>query len=316
MVLGVIGAIVLLIGFGIFWFFYSAPPTSVTMLSGPPESAFYSNAIRYRAILAASGVTLKLLPTSGAFENLIRLANPANHVDIGFYLGSMPKGMAVSNLVSLGTVYCEPMRLFYRGVKPITLISELKGKRLAVGAEGSGTRSFALNLLTLNDVALGSKGTTFSDLEGNAAAKALLANEIDAVFMMGDTASLTIIRELQRTADIRLYNFVQADAYVRRITHCQKLELPMGAVDFGKNIPPENVALIGPAVELIARKNLHPAIIALLIEAAQEIHGRPGLYRKRGEYPAPIEHDIAMSENAERFYKSGKSFFHRFYRSA
>jgi hypothetical protein len=110
---------------------------------------------------------------------------------------------------------------------------------------------------------------------------------------------------------VHLFDVTQADAYVRRIGYLNKLVLPRGSLDFGKNVPPEDVHLIGPTVELVARDDLHPALSDLLLEAAREVHSGPGLFRKRGEFPAPLEHEFRVSPDATRYYATGKTFLYR-----
>ncbi len=83
-------------------------------------------------------------------------------------------------------------------------------------------------------------------------------------------------------------------------------------MDFGKNIPSQDITLVCPTVELVARDNLHPALSDLLLSAAAEIHGRPALFQNRGDFPAPLENEYKISDDARRFYKSGKSFFYRY----
>src|SRR5699024_5813546 len=119
------------------------------------------------------------------------------------------------------------------------------------------------------------------------------------------------MRKLIRAPDIHLFNFTQADGYIRRIHYLNKLSLPMGSLDFGKNLPAEDINLIGPTVEIIARDSLHPALSDVLLEAAREVHGAPGLFKKRGEFPAPQEHEFRISPDAIRYYTSGKSFLYR-----
>jgi len=108
-----------------------------------------------------------------------------------------------------------------------------------------------------------------------------------------------------------MFDFTQADGYTRRIVYLNKLELPKGSIDFGKDIPDHALSLIGPTVELIAREGLDPALSDLLLEAAREVHGTAGLLRQRGEFPAPLEHEFRISSEAVRYYKSGKSFLYR-----
>jgi hypothetical protein len=135
---------------------------------------------------------------------------------------------------------------------------------------------------------------------------------VDAAFLMADSTSTATMRKLLRTPGVELMSFAQADGYTRRIHFLNKLELPQGAIDFGKNIPAHDVFLLGPTVELVARANLHPAMSDLLLEAAREIHGRATLFQRRGEFPAPLANDFRISPDASRYYKSGKSFLYRY----
>jgi len=141
--------------------------------------------------------------------------------------------------------------------------------------------------------------------------QALKEGKIDALFAMSDSTPTALMRELLRDEDVHLFNFVQAEGYTHRITYLNKLVLPRGAIDFGEDIPPENVTLVAPTVELIARDDLHPALSDLLLTAAREVHGRAGLYKKAGDFPSAIEHDFAISGDASRFYASGRSFLYR-----
>ncbi len=296
--------------FAVFWFFHSAPPGTITITSGPKGSIFEINAEKYARILARNGVRLKILPSEGSFENLKRLVDPSFAADIGFVQGGMADGLNINNLVSLGSIYYQPLLVFYQSRAPLDLLSQMSGKRLAIGPEGSGTRSLALTLLAVNGIKPGG-ATALLDMDAEDAARALPEGGIDAAFLSGDSASIENIRKLLLAPGIRLFDFTQADGYTRRINYLNKLEFPKGCLDFGKDIPDHDVYLVAPAVELIARKNLHPALSDLLIEAAQEVHGSAGLFRRRGEFPAPMEHEFRISPDASRYYKSGKSFLYR-----
>jgi hypothetical protein len=243
-------------------------------------------------------------------ENLQRLENPVFQVDVGFVQSGMTNAASQGKLVSLGSVAYQPLMVFHRGAVPLNVLSELAGKRLAIGPVGSGTRALAEALLGMNGIKQGGP-TALLDLEPEAAASSLLEGGVDAVFLMGDSASPQLMRRLLLAPGIQMLNFSQADAYTRRITYLNKLELPMGSIDFGKNIPTHDVYLVGPAVELLARPHLHPALSDLLLEAAQEVHGTSGLLRRKGEFPAPLEHDFPISAEASRYYKSGKTFLYR-----
>jgi TRAP-type uncharacterized transport system substrate-binding protein len=291
-------------------FIRPAPPSSITITTGPAGSVFRNTAEKYRGILARNGITLEILPSEGSLENLKRLTDRSFQVDAGFVQGGLASGMPVDGLVSLGSLFYQPLAIFYRSAKPIYRLSQLTGKRLAVGAEGSGVRVLATALLSANGIE--SRGRTrLLDLSGDDAARALRGHKIDAAFLMGDSASPEVMRDLVRTPGIRLFNFIQAEAYIRRFRYLTRLELPMGTLDLGKNFPVQNLHLIAPTVELIAREDLHPAISDLLIEAAREVHGNATLLQRADEFPAPLEHEFRISDDAARYYKSGKRFLYR-----
>jgi hypothetical protein len=292
------------------WFIHSAPPRSITITAGPPGSTFQRTAERYREILSSNGVTLHILPSQGSMENLQRLADPAFPVDIGFVQAGEPERSRGAKLFSLGSVAYQPLLTFYRSATPVVLLSDLGGRRLAIGPAGSGTRVLALTLLGTNGVLAGG-ATTFLDLDAEAAAKALLESKVDAVFLMGDSASSQTMRMLLRAPGIQMFDFVQADAYTRRFGYLNKLELPRGVIDLGRDMPSHPVTLVGPTVELVARAGFHPALSDLLLEAAREVHGKGSLLQRRGEFPAPLEHEFAISPDASRYYKSGKTFLYR-----
>jgi hypothetical protein len=307
--IGMIVFVCLVMILAVFYFVWSAPPHTITITSGPDGSIFQTNACKYASILARHGVNLKILTSHGSLENLQRLSDSSFPVDIGFVQGGETNS-ASGNLVSLGSVAYQPLLVFYRGA-PVELLSALRGKRLAIGPVGSGTRTLTLTLLAANGIEP-DHSTTLLDWEPQQSSKALLEGTIDAVFLMGESASTSTMRELLRAPDVHLFSFAEAEAYTRRIGYLSDLRLPRGSIDLGNDIPAHDVNLIGPTVELIARKNLHPALSDLLLEAAREVHGRATLLQRKGEFPAPVEQDFPISADAARFYKSGKSFLYRY----
>ena len=284
-----------------------APPTRIRFASGPDASTYRSQAEKYRDILGRYGVKVDVIPTRGALDNLDKLA--ARAADVGFVQGGLAEGRDLSHLESLGSLYPQPLMVYCRVDQPVELLTDLRGKRLAIPPEGTGARVLALKLLQANG--MDKAPTVLVGLDAAEAQKQLVAGQVDAAFLMGDAATPQIMRSLREAPGIQLASFRQADGYLRKFRFLSKLTLPEGAMDLGRDYPPRALELVGPTVELVARDDLHPALSDLLIGAAREIHSGPGLYRNAGEYPAPLARDFPISAEAERYYKSGQQFLYK-----
>jgi TRAP-type uncharacterized transport system substrate-binding protein len=286
-----------------------APPNVIRITSGPAVSSYHRFAEKYKAIIERYGVKVEILPSAGAIENLRRLADRSQKVDVGFVQGGVKEGIDVTGLVSLGSVAEQPLIVYYRADDPVERLSELRGKRLAIGAPGTGARALASRLLAASNMT--GPPTQLLDLSGADAAEALIAGQADAIFILGDAATPALMHRMRATPGVRLMSFRQADAYARKFQFLSRLTLPEGALDLDRDYPPQPVELVGPTVELVARDTLHPALSDLLIAAAREVHGGPGLFRNAGEFPAPLERDFPLSRDALRYYKSGEQFLYK-----
>lgn len=288
-----------------------APPSSLTISAGPAGSSFQTAAQQYQKILARNGITLKIVTSEGSLDNLNRLTDTNSGIDVAFVQSGITGEGDVSDLVSLGSMFYQPVIIFYRSREPMERLSELRGRRIAIGAKGSGTRVLSLALLKDNEIEPDGP-TKLLDLEGEAARSALINGQLDAIMMSGDSASPRTIREMLHSPGVRLYDFPQADAYVRRFPYLNKLTIPPGAFDLGENLPPKPINMVAPTVELLSHTDLHPALSDLLIEAALEVHSRATLLQNAGQFPTPQIHSFPISTEAARFYKSGRSFAYRY----
>ncbi len=287
----------------------AAPPDTVVILSGAEDSSFHNTAKRYAKIIRTHGIQVKVVVADGSAENLQRLLDRKQAADVGLVQTGLAEAEASQGLNSLGTMYVQPFLVFYRDRKTLDRLTQLRGKRVAIGPDGSGTRLLSLQMLEENDMS--ASNTRLLDLDGDDAIAALLAKKVDAIFLTGEQVRGRKIRELMRVPGIKLMSLRQADGYLRRLRYLSRLEAPEGSFDLGLNLPPKDTALVGTPVEFIAREGLHPAISDLLIAAAREIHGKPAMYRKAGEFPAPTEHEIPISEEARRYYTSGSPFLYK-----
>ncbi|HEY6516416.1 MAG TPA: TAXI family TRAP transporter solute-binding subunit [Steroidobacteraceae bacterium] len=297
------------------WHFGARPPPhTITMSGGPKDSSFQIDAEKYRAILARNGIDLKIIPSAGSLQNLDRLSEPHSHVDVALVQAGITeagrKGRNTGDLVSLGSMFYQPLTVFYRARRPIHRLSQLAGKRVAIGKAGSGTRLLALALLDANGIELDGP-TQLLDIEGEAAHQALLDRRVDAIFLTGDSAPTATIRALLHTHGVRIFNFPQADAYTRHFPYLHELQIPEGTFDLGANLPARPLTMLAPAVEMVAHSDLHPALIDLLIEAAQEVHGGAKLLQAADEFPNTST-TFPLASEAARYYKSGRSFAYRY----
>ena len=302
---------VLLIIVLLFWVSYHYvkpfPPKSLVMATGMQGGAFAFFGERYRQILARDNIRLELRSSSGAVENLRLLRDKSQKVEAGFVQGGIAKIEETSDLVSLGNLTYTPLWVFYRGNEILDDLSQLNGKRIAIGPEGSGVRKFALDLLKAANVS--GPATVFYELPYTSADKAIKEGRLDAVMAFG-AADNQFVVSLLNEKDIKLMNFTQAEPYTRLFPDLAHVILPKGVLNPSKRFPASDVHLLSPRVDLIVRKNLHPALVYLLLKASVEIHSRAGWVHKAGEFPSLNKQDFAISEQARRFYKSGGSLLY------
>jgi TRAP transporter TAXI family solute receptor len=297
----------------LFWvasrFVQPAPPKLLYMTTGLESGAYHAYARRYKEILARHGITLELRTSSGAVENLQRLKDPSSDIAVGFMQGGTAATADGDGLMSLGSMYYEPLWVFYRDKDVLDRVSQLRGKKLAIGAEGSGTRKLALQILAANDMEKDS--ARLSALAGDAAAEALKRGDVDAAFVIAGADS-AVVHKLLGAAGVRLMSFAQADAYVKRFPFLSRVSFPRGAVDLVRDVPTQDVTLLAATANLVARDDIHPALVTLLAQAASEVHGEAGMFQQAREFPAFKDSTFEASKDAQRYYKSGPPFLQRY----
>ena len=286
-----------------------APSSTLRIATGGKDGAYAAAAERYKAILARDGVHLEIVYTAGAIENLKLLSDPASTIDLAFVQGGTGSPDASPDLISLASVFFEPLWIFVRSERAPRRLLELAGKRVAIGPEGSGARALALELLGSSGVF--ERATQISDLGGNDAVQALLNGEVDAAFFV--TARPTpLLSPLLGARGIRLLNLEYAEAYKFRHQFLTSVTLPAGVISLDPPVPAQDVALLAPAAALVARDGLHPALIDLILGAAKEVHGRRQLFSKRGDFPSPAYLDFPLERQAQRYLESGPSLLRRY----
>jgi hypothetical protein len=137
------------------------------------------------------------------------------------------------------------------------------------------------------------------------AADKLIAGAVDIAFIVSGWDSPAVQR-LMAADGIEVANVPRPDAFIALYPFLSKVVLPSGVADLAANRPPADVVLLAAKASLAVRGDLSSAIQYLLLNAAVEIHSPPGIFQKSGQFPAGESVDLPLSEEAQRFYKSGR----------
>jgi TRAP transporter TAXI family solute receptor len=280
------------------------PPPSIAMATGPAGGGYHVIGRQYQALLARAGVELRLVATAGSVENLALLRDPHSGVNIALVQGGTV-GEEAGELESLGTLFYEPLWILHRGGLEGKTLAALRGRKVSIGAVGSGSHALMLQLLKSNEVDQ-DVGELLA-LPPREAADKLLAGEIDAAAMVA-SRDAPVVQQLIADERVELLNMVRADAYVAFYPFLSKAMVPRGGGDLAKDLPPADVTLIASKASLVVRNDLHPAIQYLLLSTAVQIHSGVGMFHYAGRFPAAEGIELPLSREAVQFYKSGQPF--------
>lgn len=300
-----------------YWWLDPNPPKRVTLATGPAQSAYEEFGKRYASILAKEGITVDLLPSQGSAHNLQLLRE--GKADLGFVQGGTSTYSAEDTeaLTSLGSLFVEPLWLFYREeaalkagkTAALNSMTQLQGLRINLGTEGSGVPSLMGKLLESNRIEASS--LTITTLDQTPATVAFLGGELDAIVFASAPESL-MVQMLLQTPGVKLMNFTQSEAYSKRFPFLSTARLPQGVVDLARNIPPEDVSLVAPTTSLIARSTTHPALVQLFAQAGNVIHGPAGWFKDAREFPNRNNSELPISKEAERAIKNDAPLLQRY----
>lgn len=288
--------------------FFPSPPSKVVMATAFKGASFEYFGRQYREVFARYKVDLELRETAGAVDNVKLLQDPKSGVQVGFVTGGVSDGKRAPDVLSLGTVYNQPFWIFYASNEQLDRLSQLKGKRIAVGPEGSATRFTAEQILGKGGI--NSETATLLPFGGSAAYNALNEGKVDAVWIIG-VPEATAVQSFLRNPNVRLMSFPTAEAFTRIFPDLNRLVLPQGVVDIDRNIPPADVQLIATTSKVLIRNDLHPEIVQLLLQTMKEVHSGSDIFHRGGEFPNGTDGEYPVAPSAADFYKNGPSFMQR-----
>jgi TRAP transporter TAXI family solute receptor len=301
---------------GAYWLLDPTPPKRVVLATGPERSAYAEFGRRYAAELRRFGIAVELRPTLGSRDNLRLLRDAREHVDLAFVQGGSSERMRTPEeeaqaepLVSLGSLFYEPVWIFYRADRRIGKLGDLRSLKVNAGARGSGTPGIVARLLAANqmerdDIRHSSLGDTEAVVE-------LLAGRLDALALVSAPES-PFVQMLLATPGVRLLEFGNAEAYARRYRYLSPVVLPRGVADLARDVPRHDVPLLATTSSLVAREDTHPALVELFVQAAARIHGAPGWISRAGQFPSAANSEFPLAKDAERFYRTGPPLLQRY----
>jgi TRAP transporter TAXI family solute receptor len=308
-------SVLVLFGFLIAYRYVGAPPPrEVRIATGMADGAYLEFAQRYADLLARDGVTLRVVPTAGAVENLQMLRR--GDVTLAIVQGGVATEEDRNQLQSLGSLFLEPVWVFTRDNSPADRLSALSGKRIAIGASGSGTNRLATQLLAANGVS-DSDGAALIPMNSAEASNSLSNGEVDAALFVASPEA-PVIRDLVRTPGLKLLDWQRTTAYDRLFSYLAPVTLAEGVLDLRRNIPSHDMRLVATTATLAARDDINPSLIPALLNAVTRVHERGGVLEARRQFPSVDFADLPVNEDAARYIRNGPSFLYRWlpYRTA
>lgn len=304
----------LIILFGVLWILVPPPPKSIELATGFPTGLYYQFGERLKAELSKDGVDLKVRSTGGTIDNLALLNDPKTGVDFAMVQGGVANISEYPNLVSIAGMFYEPIWVWYREGTfksdggQLKILSQLKGKRVSIGNEGSGTLALTKDLLQVSGIT--DKDIDAQKLKPDEALAKFSAGELDAVFIVA-AAEAPILKKFYSIPGIRLMNFDQADAYTRNLPYLSKVTVPRGLLSIQYDQPRQDIQVMAATATLVAHDNASPALISLLLGASYDILKSYSRLQKAGEFPSGTGLDFPLDVDAEIYLKDGPSFLHR-----
>lgn len=298
-----------------FRFVDPAPPKSFTLVTGTEDGRYHQVALRIKAVLAREGLDVTLIPSAGSIANLGLLTAEDNDIGVGFVQSGVENLFDgdTESLHGIGSLYYEPIWLFFDRSRMVRTIGDLEHKRIAVGKAGSGTKAVAQLLLETAELMTpdGSGTVEVSELGGDDAVEALENGQIDAAFFVLSAES-PVIKRLAANPGFDFLDVRRAAAYEGNYPFLSSCRIPEGLLDLAANVPDSDRTVIAPLATLVVNERFHPAHTPLLLEAARKVVGKGGVIERPDEFPSARFVSFPLTSDAEHYHRNGPPFLLRF----
>lgn len=297
------------------WSVLPQPPKTLTIATGFPEGLYSQFAKQLQTELAKEKISLEIRNTGGSVENLALMNNPQSGVDLAIVQSGIGNAQQYPDLVSLAGLFYEPLWVWYRqaafakegGV--LSQLSQLQGKRVSIGNEGSGTQLLTEMILGHNQIDF-AKGGLLEKLNPNEAIQKLERGQLDAAFIVV-ASEAPLLQKFYQIPGIRLMDFDQAEAYSRLMPFLKRVDIPRGLISIAHDLPKSDIRVLASTAVLVGKKDINPATVSVLLGSSYDILRNYTRLQKAGDFPTGKGLDFPIDLDAEIFLRDGPSFFYR-----
>lgn len=274
------------------------PPRSVQFAAGGSGSGYWAIAEQYKAVLARDGIEVEIVETSGSVENASLLAE--NGAQVALIQGGV---QVPGNVETLGAVFFEPMFFIASRDAVIPRNPGLwRGLKIAEGGPGSGTVA-AFNAFQTS-VGLAKEMNEHFPLGGNDAVEALVSGSVDiAVFVAPLNAPY--LEPLYADPEYVALPLDYITAVSRGMQQTDVITVPAAGVSFDPVVPHQDVETLGMVAHLVAREDIHPALVDRLVMAAREIHSGADAITRSAQFPSNEAGSLPKNAHAADLIEQG-----------
>ena len=296
------------------WFILPQPPQTLTIATGFPDGLYSQFANHLKTELAKEKITLQIRNTGGSVDNLALINDPNSGIDLAIVQSGVGDPVKYPELLSLAGIFYEPLWVWYRQPAftkeggALTQLSQLQGKRISIGNDGSGTQILSNAILKLNEI--NADFVKLEKLKPDEAIEKLQKGELDVAFIVA-AGEAPILKKFYQIPGIRLMNFDQAEAYTRVLPYLDRIDIPRGIISIAHDQPKQDIRTIASTATLVARNDINPATVSLLLGTSYDILRNYSRLQKPGQFPSSKGLDFPMDMDAEIFLRDGPSFFYR-----
>jgi TRAP transporter TAXI family solute receptor len=296
------------------WFILPQPPQTLTIATGFPDGLYSQFANHLKKELAKEKITLQIRNTGGSVDNLALINDPNSGIDLAIVQSGVGDPVKYPELLSLAGIFYEPLWVWYRQPAftkeggALTQLSQLQGKRISIGNDGSGTQILSNAILKLNEI--NADLVKLEKLKPDEAIEKLQKGELDVAFIVA-AGEAPILKKFYQIPGIRLMNFDQAEAYTRVLPYLDRIDIPRGIISIAHDQPKQDIRTIASTATLVARNDINPATVSLLLGTSYDILRNYSRLQKPGQFPSSKGLDFPMDMDAEIFLRDGPSFFYR-----